>query len=379
MLSLKTELELNNKQRTLMAQHAGCSRFAWNWGVALTKEILDHNQANPQNEQKFPSAIDLHKKFVAEVKSVNPWLYESSKCPPQQALRDLRVAWDRCFKKIAKPPRFKKKGVKDGFYLEGSIRVESNRIKLPIIGWVKTYERLPTGQIKNVRITRKADRWFVAFRTEVEIEKTPKIRENIGVDLGVKSLAVCSDGTVFKNPKAYRRLKRKLAHLQRAVSRKVKGSHNRKKALVQLSRLHYRISCIRKDAIHKLTSWLAKNHSAIVLENLNVSGLLRNHRLANAIADAGFYECRRQLEYKTQLYGSRLIIADRWFPSSQLCSNCGNRQKMPLKERVYRCTCGLEIDRDLNASLNLEALAVSSTVNACGELHKLIGSPIGTH
>lgn len=371
MLSFKTELKLNNKQKSLMAQHAGCARFAWNWGVALTKEILDHNQANPSNQQKFPTGIDLHKRFVAEVKSVNDWLYSSSKCSPQQALRDLRVAWDRCFKKIAKAPKFKKKGVKDGFYLEGSIKVESNKIKLPKIGWVKTYETLPTGNVKNLRITRKADRWFIAFKIDHTPAVPNKTGDVIGVDLGIKSLAVCSDGTVFENPRAYRRLKRKLAHLQRAVSRKQKDSNNRKKAVKQLARLHYRISCIRKDSIHKLTSWLTKNHSTVVIEDLNVSGMLRNHRLANAIADSGLYECRRQFVYKSKLYQTELIVADRYYPSSQLCSNCGHRQKMPLRVRLFDCQkCEMVIDRDLNASINLASLAVSSTVNACGELHK---------
>ncbi len=163
MLSFKTELNLNNKQKSLMAQHSGCARFAWNWGVALTKNILEHNQNHPNNQLKFPTAIHLHKRFVAEVKSQYDWLYESSKCATQQALRDLRIAWDRYFKKVSKPPKFKKKGVKDGFYLEGSIRVKSGCIRLPRIGWVKTYEILSTGNIKNVRITRKADNHVYCF------------------------------------------------------------------------------------------------------------------------------------------------------------------------------------------------------------------------
>lgn len=371
LLGFKTELKLNNKQQTLMAQHAGCARFAWNWGVAITKEILDSNKTNPADKAKFPSAIDLHKRFVAEVKSKNLWLYQSSKCAPQQALRDLRLAWDRCFRKVAKPPKFKKKGVKDGFYLEGSIKVGADRIKLPVIGWVKTHEQLPTNTVKNVRVTRRADRWFVSFKVETSPKVIAKTRSVVGVDLGIKSLATCSDGTVFPNVRAYRRLKRKLAHLQRSLSRKQKGSNNRRKARKALARLHFRISCIRLDAIHKLTTWLAKNHSTVVIEDLNVSGMLRNHRLANAIADAGLYECRRQLEYKCQLYGTKLITADRWYPSSQLCSECGHQQKMPLKERTFKCQkCGASTDRDLNAAVNLEAMARSSSVNACGELNK---------
>ncbi len=190
MLSFKTELKLNNFQKSLMARHAGCARFAWNWGLALTQEILDYNQNHPENKQKFPTAIDLHKRFVAEVKSVNEWLYNSSRCPPQQALRDLRIAWDGCFNKIAKPPKFKKKGRKDGFYLEGAIHVDPQRIKLPRIGWVKTYEILPTVKVKNVRINRQASRWFIAFKIDAEVKPTLKLSRAIGVDLGIKSLYV---------------------------------------------------------------------------------------------------------------------------------------------------------------------------------------------
>lgn len=149
MSTFKTELKLNSKQRTLMAKHAGVARHAYNWGLNLCQEILDYNQNNPENKLKFPSAIDLHKRLVAEIKPVNNWYYQVSKCSPQQALRDLRTAWDRCFKKIAKPPKFKKKNVKDSFYLEGKIYINSNKIKLPKIGWVKTYEKfIPSILIK---------------------------------------------------------------------------------------------------------------------------------------------------------------------------------------------------------------------------------------
>jgi putative transposase len=175
-------------------------------------------------------------------------------------------------------------------------------------------------------------------------------------------LATCSDGSVFPNLKPYRKAKKRLAHLQRAVSRKVKGSSNRKKAVQRLARQHLRIANIRKDALHKLTTWLAKNHGTIVIEDLNVAGMLKNHRLSSAIADCGFYEFKRQLLYKAEWYGAEVVLADRFYPSSQLCSGCGHRQKMPLSARVYRCgNCGMEKDRDFNASVNLELFGTPSS------------------
>jgi putative transposase len=369
LVSFKTELKLNNQQKTMMAKHAGVARHAYNWGLATCFQALEKNE-------KLPSSIDLHKKLVAEVKSVYPWYYEVSKCAPQQALRNLSTAFKNWWiHKHTKKPRFKKKGHGDSFYLESSIKISGNRLKLPRIGWVNVQEILPAITPKNVTISRHADRWFIAFKYELEKTETPKIKAKIGVDLGINSLATCSDGTVFENRKAYRKNKRKLARLQRNLSRKEKGSKNRQKARIKLAKQHKKVKQIRLDSIHKLTSWLAKNHGEIVIENLNVSGMLKNHRLASAIADCGFYEFKRQLEDKTQWYGSSLIIADRFYPSSQLCSNCHSRQKMPLSKRVYECShCGLKIDRDLNASLNLELYPTtdsSSGSKACGELNQL--------
>jgi putative transposase len=368
-VSFKTELKLNNKQKTLLAKHAGVARHAYNWGLATCFQALEKGE-------KLPSAIDLHKKLVTEVKSVYSWYYEVSKCSPQQALRNLSIAFKNWWiHKHTKKPRFKKKGHRDSFYLEGSIKVRVNGFKLPRIGWVNVYENLPAITPKNVTISRHADRWFISFKYELEKPNTPKIREKIGVDIGINSLATCSDGTVIKNRKVYGKNKRKLARLQRNLARKQKGSKNRKKAHIKLARQHKKLVQIIKDTIHKLTSWLAKNHSEIVIENLNVSGMLKNHRLASALADCGFYEFRRQLEYKTEWYGAKLIIVDRFYPSSQLCSNCQNKQKMPLSKRVYECeNCGLKIDRDLNASINLELYPTTDSLSgskACGESNQL--------
>jgi putative transposase len=191
----------------------------------------------------------------------------------------------------------------------------------------------------------------------------------VGVDLGVKTLATLSDGTTFVNPRALGRRLRKLKYLHRSLSRKQKGSKNREKAKLRLAKMYLKFFNIRQDTLHKLTTYLAKSHSKVVIENLGVSWMMKNRRLARVIADVGFYEFRRQLEYKCQWYGSELVIVSRTFPSSKMCSQCGHRKKeLSLSERVYECEqCGLEIDRDLNAALNLVAVSLPETLNACRE------------
>lgn len=364
LLGFKTELKLNNVQCTQMAKHCGCARFAWNAGLALTKQVLAHNRDNPEDKVKFPTAIDLHKWLVAYVKPENPWFYESSKAAPQYALRALSDAWKRCFSKKAKPPRFKKKkGRHDSFTLDGAIKViGSFKVQLPRIGVVCTYERLPQGfNPKSVTISRQADRWFISWKIEVDITPTPKTTEVVGVDLGVKNLATLSTGEVFEGAKAYRKYEAKLKRLQWLNRNKVIGSANWKKAQIKIARLHRHITNIRKDTLHKLTTYLAKNHSKIVIEDLNVSGMMSNRKLAKAVQDMGFFEFSRQLNYKCDLYNSELFVADRWFASSKTCSNCGHKKEiLSLSERVYNCDhCGCGIDRDQNAALNLAALATS--------------------
>ncbi|MFB8793146.1 MAG: RNA-guided endonuclease TnpB family protein [Microcoleus sp.] len=361
LLSFKTELKPNNKQVTLFRQHCGVARHAYNFGNAVIQEALQLRETD--KAIKIPSAIDLHKRLVAEIKPVNPWYYQSSKASPQQALAEVRTAWDRCFKKVSKQPKFKKKGKsKDSFYLEQGTKAkpgisnDGKRVKLPKIGWVILHEPLPITSTHNCVISRTAEQWFIAIKYEIEQPPTPLNRPSVGVDIGIKELAITSDGKVFANPKADRKMSKKMKRLQRSVSRKAKGSKNRTKAVRKLAKLHSRISFIRKDAIHKLTNYLAKNHSVIKIEDLNVKAFLKNHKLAGAIADCGMYEFQRQLEYKTENFSSQLILVDRFFPSSQICSNCGNhRHKMPLKNRVYVCPdCGHTEDRDLNAAKNIE-------------------------
>lgn len=364
MRSFKTELNLNNKQKTLCAKHAGVARHAWNWALDVCREAY-------ASKQKRPSAIDLHKKLVAEVKSIHAWYYEVSKCAPHQALRNLDVAYKRFFKKLGGFPKRKKKGRRDSFYLENpnkvGIQIQGKRIKVPVLGWLRTFEKLPTCNPKSCCISCRAGRWFISFRLDSLPQPTPKPHERVGVDLGISTLATLSTGVDFKNPRAFRSNQIKLKNLQRKFNRQAKGSNNRAKTKLKIQRLHFRIANIRANAIHHLTSHLSKNHAAIVIEDLNVRGMLKNRKLAKSIADVGMYEFRRQIEYKCKWYGSELRIVDKFFPSSRLCSSCGNKKEtLSLSERVYVCdACGFEINRDFNASVNLRN-AVSSTVYACG-------------
>lgn len=356
LLGFKTQLKVNNKQATLLAKHAGVARHAYNWGLDVCKQVLAHNRENLEQKQKFPSAIALHKKLVAEVKAQYPWYYETSKCAPQYALRNLSDAFSRFFKMPEVGfPRRKKKFVNDSFTLDGSISVTPDGLKLPRIGKIRTYETLMSCQPKSVTITRKADRWYVSFKIEVEANPTPKIYPVVGVDLGIKLLATLSTGVIFEGIKAYNRAQARLKRLQRRVYHKTKGGSNRRKAITKLAKLHGRVASIRKDMLNQLTTYLAKNHGVIGIENLNVSGMLKNHKLAKAVADMGFYEFRRQLEYKAKLYGSKVIVVDRWLPSTKTCNKCSHIQDMPLSVRIYECEkCGYKADRDFNAALNLE-------------------------
>ena len=212
-------------------------------------------------------------------------------------------------------------------------------------------------------VSEKAGHWFVSLQVEMEIHEVAVTDKPVaGLDLGIHRMAQVSDGTYFENPQALKSSLAKLKRIQRMVSRRQKGSANRKKALRQLARAHYRVANIRKEALHQATSLLARTKSAIVLENLNVSGMLKNHHLAQAITDVGLYEFRRRLVYKGAWYGCQILLADRFYPSTKRCSQYGQvKSVMSLGEREYQCECcGFVIDRDLNAAINLEQLLYRS-------------------
>jgi len=382
----KTELKLNNKQRTACLKHAGAARYTYNWGLAIKQEVLDRNKdKSKEDREKVPNAIELHRRLNQLKKEELPWMYENSKCAPQEALRNLDRAFDNFFRrcKLKKQgkhrgklgfPKFKskKKGI-GSFRLTGTIKVFDDAIQLPRLGRLRLKEcgYIPVdGKILSATISEHAGRWFVSVQIEESEPETFTTNDNLvaGVDLGVKTLATVSDGTTYENPKALKSNLRKLKRLSRSVSRKRKGGQNRRKAVKRLARKHYRISCIRKDVLHKMTTELTKTKSVIGIEDLNVKGMMRNHCLAQAISDVGFGELRRQLEYKGKLYNCEIVVVDRFFPSSKMCNECGCiNDELKLSDRSWTCDCGAVHDRDFNASVNLEKVAASSseTLNAC--------------
>ncbi len=368
------ELYPNKIQRSSLAQHAGVARFAYNWG--LEKRIKQYK--NNQGNDRFTDAMQQHKILNSLKKTEFSWMYETSKCAPQEALRDLHTAFKNFYRGLKNGkkigfPKFKRRGVKDSFRLTGTIRFHERAIQLPRIGTIRIKEKREkyySGRLLSVTVRRRANRWFVSVTVEEDIPDPQPVRGvPVGVDLGVKTLATLSDGTTFANPRALGRRLRKLKQLHRSLSRKEKGSKNHEKAKLRLAKMYLKVFNIRQDTLHKVTTYLAKSHGKVVIENLLVSGMMKNRRLARAIADVGFYEFRRQLKYKCQWYGSELVIVSRTFPSSKMCSQCGHRKKeLSLSEREYHCEqCGLVIDRDLNAALNLVAVSLPETLNACGE------------
>jgi putative transposase len=376
----KTELDLNNEQLTACRKHAGAARWAYNWGLARKQEAYHATS-------KSPSAIDLHRELNALKQTDVPWMYGVSKCAPQEALRNLDNAFAHFFRrcqlkqqgklrgKVGYPTRKSKKRGLGGFRLTGTIIVFPGAIQLPRLGRLRLKERgyLPTGGVRilSATVSEQAGHWSVSVLVEQEHAIPANCGPVVGVDLGVKKLATLSDGAEEPNPRHLKQRLRKIKRCQRAVSRKRKGSHNRRKAAQRLGKLHRTVANQRANTLHQLTSRLAKTKSVVVIEDLNVSGMLKNRHLAQAIGDVGFGAFRRQLTSKAAWYGCRVVVASRWEPSSKTCSGCGWVDgNLTLADRVFHCeACGLVIDRDLNAAIHLSKLAGSSSesLNACGE------------
>ena len=366
----RIRLDPNNVQASYLARAAGVARFAYNWALAEWGKQYAACKADPSLPK--PSEAALRRQLNAVKGEQFPWMQEVTKNAPQMAIMQLGRAFDNFFNKRARYPSFRRKGRDDRFSLSNDqFRVEDKRIRIPKLGWVRMCEAPRfTGRIMSASISRVADAGYASVTVDI-LELSLPSAENqdaVGVDLGVSALATLSTGERFAGPKALRTLWPRLRRLSRSLSRKVKGSRNRVKAKLKLARLHARIGNIRRDSLHQLSTSITRRFHTIGIEDLNVKGMLANGRLARAISDMGFYELRRQLEYKAAWRGGQVVVTDRWYPSSKLCSSCGYRlEALSLAIRHWACPgCGTAHERDVNAAINLKHIAVSSTVTACG-------------
>ncbi|MFQ5976522.1 MAG: RNA-guided endonuclease InsQ/TnpB family protein [Candidatus Heimdallarchaeota archaeon] len=393
------DLKVNNKERTRLRQCAGTARFAWNWGLADRNARYQNNHGN----ERFTDAMRQHKQLNVLKRTTFSWMYNYSKCVPQEALRNLEQAFQNFYQnrkdrqagkttRYVGSPKFKKKGrCKESFRLTGAIRIfaGTKQVQLPRLGKLRLKERpqLPvSARILSATVSHTADRWYVALQITEEVADPAPISQPmvLGVDPGLAKFATFSNGLALPNPRWLRAGERKLRRLSRVVSRKKKGSNNRRKAARQLARFHQRVSACRADHHHKLSAYVTQNHGVVVMEDLHVAGLQKNNRQAKSWADVAHGEFRRQLGYKSNWNGAHYVEVPRFYPSSKLCSTCWYYHgKLTLADRLFACPmCGMTLDRDLNAALNMAqyyhcrlylqpgysvAGSLSETLNACGE------------
>ena len=355
-------LDPTEKQKNALAKAAGCARFSYNWGLAEW-----------QRQYKLglkPTANKVKKAFNGIKEKEFPWIYDSPKDANQEAFSDLGSAFSNFFKSLNGGrkgrkiwyPQFKKKGkCSDSFGISNDkfhFHKDAKRVYLPVIGSVKIKERLRfQGKILGARVKRVAGQWFLSVQVEGHFERpTAFLNPIAGIDLGIKTAVVSSRQEPILAPKPLKANLQRLKRANRKLHRRKKGSKNRHKARIQVARVHQRVTNIRKDFLHKVTTQLARENQANVIEDLNVAGMLKNHKLSRAISDVGFGLFRQYMTYKAPIFGSELIVADRWFPSSKTCHVCLEKNEhLTLSDREWCCEgCGVVHDRDDNASKMLE-------------------------
>ena len=363
LISHKIELSPNVEQSIFFSKCSGTARFAFNWALAEWKRLYASGEKT--------SEVALRRHLNSIKREDYPWMMEVPKSVVQQSIKNLGAAFSNFFRRVKKGtykkkelgyPKFKaKKGKRNtGFRIDNGevvIDFKNQALYVPKLGYVKMRE-LPRyeGKIFSAVINKIADRWYVSLGIKTECK--PAVSESqafVGIDLGINVLAQLSTGESFYAPKPHKFYLRKLKRVQRKRSKAKLGSKNRDKRRIAEAKLHRKIANIRNDFLHKLTTYVAKKFLVIAIEDLCVKGMMANDRQARAVADLGFYEFRRQLEYKTVKFGSKLVVVNRWFPSSKTCSRCGCiKSDLQRGESTYVCQeCGFTLDRDLNASFNL--------------------------
>ncbi|MDM0925794.1 transposase [Clostridium perfringens] len=374
----KIEINPTAEQKSKIHQTIGVSRFIYNFYIAHNKEIYDR-------EGKFVSGMDfskwLNNEYIPNNKDMK-WIKEVSSKATKQAIMNGDKAFRDFFKKAKGFPRFKKKKNQDvkAYFPKNNKTdwtLERHRVKIPTLGWVrlKEFGYIPVNSIvKSGTVSQKADRYYVSILAEENDKKVYKsTNEGVGIDLGVKEFVVCSDGIKFKNinkTSTVKKIEKKLKREQRKLSRKYESlkirnknikegratRQNIQKQVVKVQKLHQRLTNIRTDYINKIVSSIIKQKpSYITIEDLNVKGMMKNKHLSKAIASQKFFEFKTKLTFKCKENHIELRIVDRFYPSSKTCSNCGEiKQDLKLSDRIYKCDCGLTIDRDLNSSINLK-------------------------
>ena len=369
MFALKRELKLNNKEASRLAGCAGYSRFVYNYGLSIIQDSWAFDDVQASDAKRL-GAI---KKVFTNVTKKRPefaWCNEYPSRIYQNAFRDLSAAFSRWRnpKLSAAMPQFKRKRHECSFTVDsanGSVLIAAGKsIKVPTLGTFRLKEAIPYNCISQTfTITRKAGKWYISFMVKAcPLPAMKHTGQATGIDLGVKTFATLANGESIDSPASLKKAKTKLRRTQWKHRNKIQGnrklkqraSQNALKYYQRLRKQHKHIANIREDFLQKVTTELGKTWQRIAIEDLNLSGMIANHKLAEAISTLGFYRFRELLTYKQAYHGFELTIVDRWFPSSKTCSNCGYKQPMPLKERIYHCgSCGHSIDRDHNAAINI--------------------------
>ncbi len=357
MKAYKFRLQPTPEQVEQLSKEFGCARFVWNQG------LIRREYAYQQWGVSLSSAYDISSQITGLKKlESHEWLKEATAGALQQKLIDQDKAFDNFFKGRASFPKFKKKSHAQSIRYQMDQRQVLNNyragelIKLPKLGELKVkWSQVPGGIPKMVTVSKSASgKYFVSFMCEVEQALKPVTGKVIGIDVGIKDVIVSSDGLHSGAPKFTYKYQRQLKKAGRKLSKKKKGSNGWHKQRIVVAKIHEKIANSRKDFLHKLTTNLVSENDVICVEDLNVAGMLKNRKLSKAVADVGIFELNRQIDYKAEWYGKTVVKISRWFPSTKTCSSCGNIRIMKLSQRVYECECGLIIDRDLNAAINIK-------------------------